>query len=294
MTFFTTKEINCPLCNNKVTICNILSTNSFGGQDTDFRRHPAGVDPLHLAIAMCKTCGYSDYGNFFGERQLSDELKQRIREALIPFVRDRRDALYSTDTVRYFWDLQSEEEKQRTRAALNSFENNKRDTHNTDSDTYPAWLVDGQTSASDKPDTRNTDAEPWNFFRSIFIASDAYTNAALIATLRGTPAKEIADLYLRAAWCCADKQDIEGEQTKRKTAIEYFERALENNEIEARQRPVVTYLVGELYRRIGDVYTACIWFDKVLSWTDLDEELAWLSRIAKQQRDNPQSHFSRS
>ena len=318
MTFFVTKETSCPLCNNSVTVCNILSTNSFGGQDSDFRSHPVGADPLHFAIAMCKACGYSDYGNHFSERQLSDELKQRIRAALIPFAIDKRDALYSTNAAKYFWNLQSEKKKQRATEVLNRVTSNKRDTVKTDRGTKPDWLLEAQTSASDKNgtlntdkgtnlerlvddqmsaseirDTCNTDTEPWDFFRTVFIASDAYTNAALIATLRGAPAKEIAHLYLRAAWCCTDKQDIEGERTSRKAAIKYFERALENNEVDAQQKPVITYLVGELCRRIGDASAARTWFDKVLSWTDLDEELAWLSRIAKQQRDNPQPHFPR-
>ncbi len=216
MTTFYTEETNCPVCDSKVKVRHLQSTNTFG-RDTDFRTHTVGADPLHLVISICQTCGYSDYGHYFDNpRQLSNELKQRVRETL----------------------------------------------------------------SSPQEDQRN--------------AKQAYANAALIATWRGAPANEIADLHLRAAWCCADQGDGDGEITHRKAAIEQFEQALENGEIEDQDRPVITYLIGELYRRVGDVDSARILFDKVLSWANLSDKLAWLPQIAEQQRNNPQSRFAKS
>lgn len=217
MTSFKTEDVPCPVCNAMVTVRYLMSTNTFGGHDTDFRSHAIGADPLYIVISTCKACGYSDYGHYFSNpRQMSDELKRRIRETLTPL-------------------------------------------------------------AEDEPEM-----------------SAVYANAALIATWRKAPPSEIADLYLRAAWCCADRNDSEGEMAHRKAAIKQFEQALETNEIEVSQRPVIMYLVGELYRRTGDVDTARTWFDSVLSLTSLSDKLAWLPEMAEQQRDNPQSRFPRS
>lgn len=214
MTTFRTVEGNCPICNHTVTIQQITSTNTFGGQDTDFRSHAVGFDPVHIMIASCSNCGYSDFNNFFYKpRPLSDEVKQLIRDHLSPLPEDQI-----------------------------------------------------------TPDV-------------------AYRHAAQIAIWRDAPNEEIASLFLRAAWCAADLNNVEDEIDSRKRAVAYFERALDNDEIMALQLPSITYLIGELYRRVGDIETARGWFEKVMAMEDLNERLAWLRPAAQQQRDDPKERF---
>lgn len=214
MTTFRTIESPCPVCDHPVTIHQITSTNTFGGQDTDFRSHAVGFDPVHIMIASCTNCGYSDINNhFYKPRTLSDEIKQRIHDTLTPLAEDEV-----------------------------------------------------------RPDI-------------------AYRHAAQIAIWRGAPNEEIASLYLRAAWCAADNDNTEDEIASRKVAVAYFERALENDEIIGLQRPSITYLIGELHRRIGETELASEWFEKVLAMDDLDERLAWLKPAAQQQRDDPKERF---
>lgn len=213
MTTFFDAKVNCPVCEMELTVRHLGSTNNFGGQDSDFRQHAAGFDPLYILMSTCPHCGYSDYAQYFEEpRKLSDDIRNRIRELLAP----------NEDT-------------------------------------------------KDTPQT-------------------GYVNAARIAQWREAPPAEIADLFLRAAWCCADSGDAEGESTYRLAAIDQFERALENGEIKPQQQPIIMYLVGELYRRVEKPDEARAWFDKVLA-LDTDESLPWLKGVVTRQRDNPQPRF---
>ena len=74
----------------------------------------------------------------------------------------------------------------------------------------------------------------------------------------------MADLLLRAAWCCVDEGDVEAERYFRRKAAWAFERALSSWDGVARdERAVLTYLVGELWRRVGDTKQAVGWFNRV-------------------------------
>jgi uncharacterized protein len=210
VTTFLTEEATCPICDTPMKVNHLTSTNTFGGQETDFRQHAAGFDPLYIVMNTCPTCGYSDFSEFFSKpRPLSDTVKQQIREHLGP-VEDR---------------------------------------------------------------------------------AMGYVYAARIAGWRGAPPLEIANLYQRAAWCCADQNDREGESTYRLAAIEHFEQALAQNQLANNPPAVMMYLVGELYRRVGQTDTAREWFDKVLAADNLGDELAWVKTTAQQQRDDPKDRF---
>ena len=76
--------------------------------------------------------------------------------------------------------------------------------------------------------------------------------------------RHIADLLLRAAWCCVDESDTEAERYFRRKAAWKFEEALASFDGVAREeRAVLTYLVGELWRRVGDARQATAWFNRV-------------------------------
>lgn len=217
MTTFHTVEETCPVCSATVEVDHLMSTNTFGGQDTDLRTRAVGWDPLHIVIALCPACGYSDLSHYFREcrTDLTDAIKTRVRDTFGPV----------------------------------------------------------------EPDAR-------------IPTSVRYSRAARIAIWRGAPLMEIADFFLRAAWCCADERDSEGEQTYRLAAIEHFEEALETGAVQNQQRPVITYLVGELYRRLGQIDRANEWFARVLALEGtLDHNHTWVVDAARQQREAPQDRF---
>ena len=122
--------------------------------------------------------------------------------------------------------------------------------------------------------------------------SAKYEAAAKVAEWQGIEARQIADLLLRAAWCCVDEDDIEAERYFRRLAAWSFEQALSSYDgVIPEERAVLTYLVGELWRRIGDSQQAREWFDRVSN--EVQDPLAqhWILAAAEQQRTDPQEWF---
>ena len=123
-------------------------------------------------------------------------------------------------------------------------------------------------------------------------AAARYEFAARIAEWQGEDAETVADLYLHAAWCCVDEGRSVSESIYRRLAIEYFRKALKDDGcIPAERTLTVTYLVGELYRRVGEPKTAREWFDKVISLGSGNAEVEDIVNLALQQRDNPREEL---
>jgi uncharacterized protein (DUF2225 family) len=124
------------------------------------------------------------------------------------------------------------------------------------------------------------------------VGSEKYEAAAKVAEWQGMEPRHLADLLLRAAWCCVDEGDIEAERYYRRRAAWMFERSLESYDGVARdERAVLTYLVGELWRRVGDVRQANQWFERVPDEiTDVPSQ-QWVLDAARQQRDCPREWF---
>ena len=71
-------EFTCPVCSTKCKGMEIMSTNSFGGQDRDFFNRANGAQVIEIASISCPKCLYSGYSNDFKKASLSDELKKKI------------------------------------------------------------------------------------------------------------------------------------------------------------------------------------------------------------------------
>jgi len=121
--------------------------------------------------------------------------------------------------------------------------------------------------------------------------SEKYEFAAKVAAWDGAGSPELGDLWLRAAWCCVDEGDIEAERYYRRHAAWAFEEALDAYAVDRAERAAVTYLVGELWRRIGDTARAADWFERVEDEVTNRREQAWLVQWAKRQRDDPRECF---
>lgn len=119
-------------------------------------------------------------------------------------------------------------------------------------------------------------------------ASDKYDCAAKVASWDGADARTLADLWLRAAWCCVDEGDVEAERYYRRLAASHFAESLESYDgVPREDRAAIAYLVGELWRRIGDQARATEWFDRVAIEVDEPCEQRWIVELARQQRDEP-------
>lgn len=120
-----------------------------------------------------------------------------------------------------------------------------------------------------------------------------YEHAAKVAEWQGSEPRYLADLYLRAAWCCVDERDIEAERFfRRKAAWRFAEALAAYDGVPPDERAVLTYLIGELWRRIGDGRLAQQWFDRVPEEVVEPSVQAWVLEAASQQREAPREWFS--
>lgn len=103
---------------------------------------------------------------------------------------------------------------------------------------------------------------------------ERYRRAALIGMYWGKKSAQIADLYLQATWCSRMDGEPEAEERgARKKAVKYFELALASEEFSDVDTPVVHYLLGELYRRLGDAGKARQHFSSLDNFQNVDK---WL------------------
>ena len=124
------------------------------------------------------------------------------------------------------------------------------------------------------------------------MGSEKYEAAAKVAEWQGLEPRHVADLLLRAAWCCVDEGDVEAERFFRRKAAWAFERSLDGFDgVAQEERAVLTYLVGELWRRVGDAKQARRWFDQVATEVADSSTQQWVIDAARQQRDCPREWF---
>jgi uncharacterized protein (DUF2225 family) len=218
MTTFNHTEVTCPCCGKKFETTILISTNTFGGQTTDFQSRAVGFSPLPLIINTCPQCGFSGgISDFEDSKLLPEPLKAKIRAELTPLIQVQ------------------------------------------------------------PPD-----------------CGTKYEFAAHIAEWEDAGPFTIADLYLKAAWCANDNSQHEPEMKYRHLAIEYFQKWLDHTDLADPQRLTIIYLIGELYRRVGDESLARKWFDRAIDEAGADFKNQRIAEIAKQQRDDPQEFFKAS
>jgi uncharacterized protein (DUF2225 family) len=120
-----------------------------------------------------------------------------------------------------------------------------------------------------------------------------YEHAARVSEWQGADPRYLADLYLRAAWCCVDEADTEAERFFRRKAAWRFADALASYDgVPAEERAVITYLIGELWRRIGDEVQSQDWFDRVPDEVTEPALQGWVLEVASQQKTEPREWFS--
>lgn len=192
--------------------------------------------------------------------------------------------------------------------STNSFGGKRTDFHERAAGTQPLpYLIHTCNrcgfSGADRDFTEDAEVSPvlkervWNELApaitcGTLTGSEKYEAAAKVAEWQGMEARHVADLLLRAAWCCVDEGDVEAERFFRRKAAWKFEEALESFDGVAHdERAVLTYLVGELWRRVGDMTLAAAWFNRVVSEIVDAQTQQWVIDAARQQRDCPREWF---
>jgi uncharacterized protein len=192
--------------------------------------------------------------------------------------------------------------------STNSFGGKRTDFHERAAGTQPLpYLVHMCSrcgySGAERDFTEEADVTPtlkehvWNELTPVISpaavsGSEKYEAAAKVAEWQSMEPRHVADLLLRAAWCCVDEGDIEAERFYRRKAAWAFEQALVSYDgVPRDERAVLTYLVGELWRRVGDLRKATTWFNHVPAEViDLPSQ-QWVLDAARQQRDCPREWF---
>lgn len=124
------------------------------------------------------------------------------------------------------------------------------------------------------------------------VGSEKYEAAALCAEWAGQAARFLADYWLRAAWCAVHEGDTEAERFYRRRAVAFFSAALDSYDgVADEERAVLTYLVGELYRRIGDRAQAAQWLGRVPDAVRDPVAQQWVVDLAAQQAHAPREWF---
>jgi uncharacterized protein (DUF2225 family) len=117
-------------------------------------------------------------------------------------------------------------------------------------------------------------------------AGRRYELFALQQELSGASAQEMADYYLRASWAARDEGDPR-ESAYQQFALEFFKKALTSDDVNEADEGPITYLIGELHRRLGDPDEANIWFTRVIDHAQLDPSWQRVADLALRQRDTP-------
>lgn len=115
-----------------------------------------------------------------------------------------------------------------------------------------------------------------------------YEILANIYIIRRLPSDKIAYAFQRAAWMADDAGDKIAARKFRTITLEYLTKALENHEVEAKLTPIITYMVGELNRRLGRFDEALQWFSRVKpDGPNLETLLAQQTKLARKNDARP-------
>ncbi len=74
-------------------------------------------------------------------------------------------------------------------------------------------------------------------------------------------------------------------------ALAYFQNALQAKTVPAKEIPTITYLMGEIHRRLSHKSEAGTYFDQALALASENEELQFIAKMAKQQKESPKDQF---
>lgn len=297
-------EVTCPVCNESIQILKIVSTNDFGGQDTDLLSRAVGEQPILIAPVTCPKCLFSGYTDDFKET-VDPAVKKKILEekALVQQVESQAWAKYDliaqTMALKGANDPDFAEIYLITSWAVRLEENPFDRLFSSLNEEDLTWIekrLDGNNknpAAAEVEVGRRLLADfaslPPEKHRTAAIAIGYYLrghgeNTALLEAL---PA--LKPSFPEDQWNTLEPQvkaSIELERKYQRLALGFFEKILaakidgtEKNTPD--DRAIQFYLSGELARRLGDPEKAAGYYDQALRFTGAPERLLNLCRDQK-------------
>lgn len=255
--------LTCPVCDTTFETHLLTSTNSIGRRTTDLRALAAGFQPQAYLVQSCPSCGFSGFDDQFGkdgarpERAIDDPVIQaRVRESITPLIQDRE-----IDPARK-WELAS-------------------------------WVAEWSGETAQDLGWFNLNAA-W-CCQDMLAMENAARSGGAPSSLRHTLGNEHLPLEGGAIGDTGSPTTGNLEDRERQyrlRAAAEFERALADEAIAEDEREMYTYLVGELYRRTGDVDAAHTWFQRVIDGAG-ETGSEWVS-LAERQMSDPGEMIERA
>ncbi len=111
-----------------------------------------------------------------------------------------------------------------------------------------------------------------------------YLAAKIYEELKRNP-YHIGNLYLRGTWVCRREENRKAEIELQQLAVKFLKYSVEHSTImNPDNLAVVTYLVGELYRRLEDKASAREWFGSVEEMV-FDQDQQWVLDLTRKQAE---------
>jgi hypothetical protein len=111
----------------------------------------------------------------------------------------------------------------------------------------------------------------------------------MIREASGADDLELGGTYLIAAQCARLGEQYDEEMEFRRLSIDHYLRALSEGNVPEDALYQTTYLVGELYRRVGDLWKSREWFQKVLDMDLEHERREFFQDLARGQMTQPRN-----
>lgn len=107
-----------------------------------------------------------------------------------------------------------------------------------------------------------------------------YLRAVICAEQAGLDTLKIADLFLHMAWTARSEEAFSAERYAQRRALHYFRQAFEAELVPGAMQPEVLYLIGELYRRVGEFVPAQARLEAAIAAAERrdNEDIARLAR----------------
>ena len=307
------QDVTCPVCQEKFRAVVATSVDTSGGVDRDLFARSAGPQAVFYHVATCPRCYYSgSIGDFDPNVELSPGCREKILRSpkLDPgmTITPQTDPREIPASVRYqlaiqcyhwrgmrsealawlylraSWVARDEgsvmprtDRLQRVMGFIERWlppetpQGNQADRELQLATQVAAQLAEGRFSRYQAPYVRFVLAMLYrqhgenDLFEALFPPPGPY--ADLPDLLRS----KVAEVHA----------SIERERRWQRLALEAFLKALDAGEVSAPNRPVAHYLVGELYRRLGQFNRAVRHYDRALGDPAID---AHLTEWARQQR----------
>lgn len=306
-------QLSCPVCEQVFAALAVTQTNTRGGVDRDLFARALGPEPEYYRVSTCPKCGYSGYiSDFSPDVVLAPDLRQQILhsprlklpEGFTPDSDPRElDAAerYRLAIQCYRWGGKTDESLAWLHLRASWVTRDEGSVLPKDPrlarvmDYIARWrpemdATDNQRDVEMQMVTRILEAVSNGEFNRY---QEPYVELAVALILRRHGENRQAGPMLDRlvgyeafsdslkAGIERMRQSIEREREYQTEAANCFERALLANQISGTNRGMASYLLGELYRRLGRDREALGWYDKALADNSLPPDVR---RWAREQR----------